>query len=106
MAGQALAWNLVSGVNDPPRASERAVWVDGVPAEAPPVTFSQDLTRIDSQDGCELRFSAEAERSRRENLLIVRSDYRAPFGTFSGTLPGGIALAEGYGVLEHHRARW
>ena len=94
-AGQALAWNLVSGVNDPPEGSERAVWVDGVPSEAPPVTFSQDLTRIDSQDGCELRFTAEAERSRRENLLIVRSDYRAPFGTFSGTLPGAVELARG-----------
>ncbi len=105
-AGQALAWNLVSGVNDPPEGSERAVWIDGVPAEAPPVSFSRELTRIDAQDGSELRFSAEAQRSRRENLLIVRSDYRAPFGTFSGTLPGGIDLAEGFGVVEHHRARW
>jgi hypothetical protein len=36
----------------------------------------------------------------------VRSDYRAPFGWFSGTLPGGIPLAHAYGVVEHHRARW
>ena len=41
-----------------------------------------------------------------DNLLIVRSDYSAPFGSFSGTLPGGVELATGLGVMEHHRARW
>jgi hypothetical protein len=104
--GAALAWNLVSGVNDPPSGSERAVWVAGEPHEAQPVEFASDLSRISCADGSVLRFQAEAERSRRENLLIVSSDYRAPFGSFSGTLPGGIALAHGRGVVEHHRARW
>jgi hypothetical protein len=104
--GVALAWNLVSGVNDPPSGSERAVWVAGRPHEAAPVSFAEDLSSVRCEDGSELRFRAETERSRRENLLIVRSDYRAPFGTFSGTLPGGIALARGLGVMEHHRARW
>jgi Protein of unknown function (DUF2804) len=110
--GRALAWNLVSGVNDPERGSERAVWVDGEPHECAPVRFSDDLREIACEDGARLRFSAEAERSRTENLLIVKSDYRAPFGTFAGTLPGGgeasgpIALAHGLGVVEHHRARW
>lgn len=104
--GVALAWNLVSGVNDPPSGSERAVWVAGEPHEAPPVSFAADLSSIRSQDGSELRFHAEAERSRRDNLLIVSSDYRASFGTFSGTLPGGLPLAHGRGVVEHHRARW
>jgi len=104
--GLALAWNLVSGVNDPPSGSERAVWVGGEPHEAPPVSFAADLTRISCADGSQLSFHAEAERARSDNLLIVRSDYRAPFGTFSGTLPGGIQLARGRGVLEHHRARW
>jgi hypothetical protein len=104
--GTALAWNLVTGVNDPPSGSERAVWVAGEPHEAPPVSFASDLSRVRSEDGSELRFTPEAERSRRENLLIVSSDYRAPFGSFTGTLPGGIALAGGLGVVEHHRARW
>ena len=49
---------------------------------------------------------AEAERSRSENMLIVKSDYRAPFGTFAGTLPGALPLARGLGVVEHHRALW
>ncbi len=105
-AGTALAFNLVEGVNDPPTGSERAVWVGGEPREAAPVRFAADLSRIESADGSLLRFLPEAERSRRENLLLVRSDYRAPFGTFSGTLPGGIELTHGLGVMEHHRARW
>ena len=104
--GVALAWNLVTGVNDPPHGSERAVWVAGSPSEAPPVAFAPDLSMISCVDGSELRFLAEAERSRSENLLIIQSDYRAPFGAFSGTLPGGISLAHGLGVVEHHRARW
>ena len=104
--GVPLAWNLVAGVNDPPSGSERAVWVAGEPREAPPVSFTANLDRISCVDGSELHFHAEAERSRRENLLVIKSDYRAPFGTFSGTLPGTIALAHGLGVTEHHRALW
>jgi Protein of unknown function (DUF2804) len=104
--GAALAWNLVSGVNDPPTGSERAVWVDGTPSETAPVRFAADLSEILATDGSRLSFAAEAQRGRKENLLIVRSDYTAPFGTFTGTLPGGIRLTRGLGVMEHHRAHW
>jgi Domain of unknown function (DUF2804), C-terminal len=104
--GVALAWNLVSGVNDPPSGSERAVWVAGRASEVSPVGFARDLASIRCDDGSQLRFHAEAQRSRRDNLLVLSSDYVAPFGSFSGTLPGGIALARGRGVVEHHRARW
>jgi hypothetical protein len=105
--GRPLAWNLVEGINDPATGSERAVWVAGKPVEAAPVSFARDLSAIRAADGSgELRFRPEAERHRRENLLIVRSDYRAPFGVFSGTLPGGIELVRGLGVIEHHRAWW
>jgi hypothetical protein len=106
-AGTPLAFNLVEGVNDPPTGSERAVWRNGEPREVSPVRFAPDLSSIDASDGASrLRFLPEAERSRRERLLLVSSDYRAPFGTFSGTLPGGLELAHGLGVVEHHRARW
>jgi hypothetical protein len=105
-AGTPLAFNLVEGVNDPPSGSERAVWVAGAPHEVPPVRFARDLSRIDGADGERLDFVAEAERHRHERLLLVSSEYRAPFGTFSGTLPGGVQLARGMGVVEHHRARW
>ena len=104
--GTPLAFNLVEGVNDPPWGSERAVWVAGEPREVGPVSFAADLSRIVGTEGSQLDFAPESERNRRENLLLVRSEYRAPFGSFSGTLPGGIALARGLGVVEHHRARW
>ncbi len=104
--GVALAWNLVSGVNDPPSGSERAVWVAGRASEAPPVSFAPDLSSVRCADGSQLRFDAQTQRSRSDNLLVLSSDYVAPFGSFSGTLPGGIALARGRGVVEHHRARW
>ncbi|HEX3451713.1 MAG TPA: DUF2804 family protein [Solirubrobacteraceae bacterium] len=105
-AGTPLAFNLVEGVNDPLDGSERAIWVAGVPHETPPVSFASDLTRIHAADGSVLRFTPEAQRERRENILLVRSEYQAPFGVFSGTLPGGLELRDGLGVVEHHRARW
>lgn len=106
-AGRPLAFNLVEGVNDPAAGSERAVWVDGEPRELASVRFARDLSRIAAGDGSgELRFQAEAQRHRSENLLLLKSDYRAPFGRFSGTLPGGLELASALGVVEHHRARW
>jgi hypothetical protein len=107
--GRDLAWNLVEGVNDPPHGSERTVWVDGEPFEVAPVRFADDLGHV-GPDGAPgdggLRFSAEATRAQDQNLLVVRSRYRQPFGTFSGALPGGIELASGYGVMEHHDAWW
>jgi hypothetical protein len=99
--GLEAAWNLVAGVNDPPSQSERTIWIAGRPHEPPPSTFAADLSRVDG-----LRFDAEAIRDRADNLLVVRSRYRQPFGTFSGELPGGVALAEGYGVMEQHEAWW
>lgn len=99
--GRELAWNLVSGVNDPPADSERTVWIDGVARETPRSIFRPALTGVDG-----LHFEAEAVRERTDNLLLVRSRYRQPFGAFHGELPGGVALAEGYGVMEEHQAWW
>jgi hypothetical protein len=99
--GQSVAWNLVSGVNDPPHDSERTIWVDGVASEPAPCHFAADLRAVGA-----LRFAPEATLARRTNLGWLRSDYRQPMGAFSGTLPGGIELAHGLGVMEHHDAWW
>ena len=104
--GRTLAWNLVAGINDPARGSERTIWVDGEPHEIGPNAFADDLSRVVFSDGAVLRFRPEAERARSENLGLVRSRYRQPFGTFEGRLAGGIELASGYGVMEEHDVRW
>jgi hypothetical protein len=99
-SGAAVAWNLVAGVHDG-EPSERAVWIDGEPHPVGPAAFADDLSRVG-----ELAFAPEAARARRENLVVVASDYEAPFGTFAGVLPVAGPLREGYGVMERHEVRW
>ena len=103
--GRSLGWNLVTGVHDSPENSERTVWVDADPFEVAAVEFS-GLEAIRFGSGERLEFEAWAERRDRTNLLLMRSYYRQPFGTFSGALPGGLRLAEGYGVMEEHDVYW
>jgi Protein of unknown function (DUF2804) len=104
--GRTVGWNLVTGVNDASTGSERAIWVDGDAFEPQPVEIAEDLSSVRSADGGELAFEPWSERAARANLLLVRSSYRQPFGEFSGTLPGGLELAEGRGVMEWHDVRW
>lgn len=101
--GRALAWNLVEGINDPPSGSERAIWIDGEPTEAPPVVFDGDAIALAGDET--LRFSGESEHTHDDNYLLIRSRYRHRFGSFSGAL-GGVELTQGLGVMEEHDARW
>jgi hypothetical protein len=103
--GRSVGWNLVEGVNDPPERSERAIWLDGETTEPAPVRF-HELDAIEFADGARLAFSGEQERRASQNLGLVSYEYRQPFGTFTGTLPGGIELESGMGVMEFHDARW
>ena len=104
--GRTVAWNLVTGVHDAPTGSERTVWVDGEPSEVGPVTFAPDLSQLTFGEGGSLEFSEWSAREENTNMLLMRSRYRQPFGTFTGTLPGGLELAEGYGVMEEHDVHW
>jgi hypothetical protein len=99
--GERVAWNLVEGVHDAPEASERTVWVDGRPHEVGPQRFAADLSSVG-----ELRFEEWCTREDHTRRLVLRSDYRQPFGSFSGTLPGGLELESGHGVMEWHDVRW
>ena len=103
--GREVGWNLVEGVNDPPERSERAIWVDGKPFEPGPVTFG-GLESVAFDEGSGLVCTAEAERSRVEKRGPISYSYRQPFGTFTGSLPGGLDLAGGMGVMESHDATW
>jgi hypothetical protein len=102
--GRSLAWNLVEGINDPPEGSERAIWIDGEPAEPAPVRF-RGTEAIDFDDGRQLAFSPESNHAHDENYLLIRSRYRHSFGSFSGSL-SGVELAGGLGVMEEHDAHW
>jgi hypothetical protein len=104
--GRVVGWNLVTGVNDPPTGSERAVWVDGEAFEPERVEIADDLSQVRFADGSVLGFQAWSERAENTNLLFVRSAYRQPFGEFSGSLPGGLEVVEGRGVMEWHDVRW
>jgi hypothetical protein len=99
--GRPCAWNLVTGVHDAPEASERTVWIDGVPSEVGPVEFASNLTRVG-----DLTFTEWSAREDNTNALLLRSKYRQPFGTFTGELPDGNELRQGYGVMESHDVYW
>jgi Protein of unknown function (DUF2804) len=96
-----VAWNLVDGVHDAPSASERTVWVEGEPQEVGPQEFASDLSAVGG-----LSFAAWSTREHSANRVLVRSRYAQPFGEFGGELPGGLVLAEGFGVMEEHEAWW
>lgn len=102
--GRAVAWNLVEGINDPPRGSERAIWIDGEPAEPPPVHFA-GMEGIELPEGERLDFTPESKHGKDDNYLLIRSRYRHSFGSFNGRL-GGVELAQGLGVMEEHDALW
>jgi hypothetical protein len=104
--GRSVMWNAVVGLNDRPPHHENTVWVDGVPRQTGLVDISGDLRTTQFDSGERLSFHCDAERAQRTNLVLLRSDYRAPLGRFSGSLPGGLRLAEGHGVMEDHRALW
>ena len=104
--GRAVAWNLVTGVHDAEHNSERSLWLDGEASELPPVEFENNLSAMRFGDGTELAFTEWSARKDETNALLLKSWYRQPFGTFTGTFPGGVTLAEGYGVMEAHDVWW
>ena len=104
--GRLVAFNAITGLHDGPECSERTLWVDGEEREIGPVTFSKDLSTVSFTEGGTLRFQPEALIEQHTNLLLIRSDYLHWFGTFTGTLPGGIELNGAPGVRERHDALW
>ena len=52
--------------------------------------FAADLSRVG-----DLSFTEWCAREDHTNRLVMRSDYRQPFGAFAGTLPGGSSWRPG-----------
>jgi hypothetical protein len=91
-----VAWNFCDGLHD----GENTVWAGGEP-------HLVDVPKFDGLAGVGgLRFEAQATRARKENLVLIASDYEQPFGTFTGSLPVAGSLPLGWGVMERHEARW
>jgi hypothetical protein len=78
--GRAVAWNVIVGLFDSVHASERTVWVDGIPSEIGPVRFSDDLRVVSFSDGAEIAFRQEANIRKRVGLFLVKSRYDHAFG--------------------------
>ncbi len=105
--GTPLAWNFCEGLHDAASGgSERAVWAGGALSEPEPAVIADDLLSVTGAAGERLDAVHVAVRAHKQNLGLISSDYEQPFAEFSGTLPGGQALAKGWGVLERHSARW
>lgn len=104
--GRLVAFNAITGLHDGPANSERTIWIDGEEQEIGPVTFSDDLSTVSFAEGGTLRFRSEALIEQHTNFLLLRSYYLHWFGTYTGTLPGGIELNGAPGVRERHEALW
>lgn len=104
--GRRVGWNLVEGIHDDPFASERTLWIADEPTAVGPVSFAEDLSELSFADWSTLSFTEWSAREHSTNALLVRSRYRQPFGTFHGSLPGGLGLAKGFGVMEEHDVHW
>ena len=104
--GRLIAFNAINGLFDTPTNSERTIWVEDLAKEVGTNTFSADLSTVAFAEGGTLTFQPEQLIEQHDNYLVIRSDYFHWFGTYSGTLPGGIELKEAYGVCERHDAVW
>jgi hypothetical protein len=109
---QRVGLNLSTGMNEHP-PGENLVWWDGIPYSLP-LEVLRPLGGFEgpwmaSGPGWSLDFQPVGVRAADENLLVVRSRYVQPIGTFTGTLPkpdGSVVDVHLQGVTEDHAARW
>jgi hypothetical protein len=109
-----LGINLVEGFNG---AAENVVWINDQPIRVGEAHIAIDPRDIDkpfnvrSVDGVvDLEFRIEGVRAQDRDLLVAKSIYVAPFGTYHGVIrPPDAAeiVVDGLpGVCEEHLARW
>src|SRR5690606_19824810 len=92
--GALVGFNLTRNQSiDPARYNENCFWIDGRAHALPPVEFERHDGRHpeqwlirDREGRVDLRFTVEIDGRVDIDALVVRSDYRGPFGTFAGTL--------------------
>jgi len=92
--GALVGFNLTRNQStDPARYNENCLWIDGEGHPLPPVTFQRhddrrpEVWTIRDREGqVDLTFAIEIDGRVDINAIVIRSDYRGPFGTFTGTL--------------------
>ncbi len=104
--GRAVAWSAIVGLFDSAQHSERTLWIDGVGSEIGPVRFSDDLRSVSFSEGGTLAFHQEANLRKRVGLFLIKTRYDHAFGSYEGSLPGGITLRDAVGVRERQDALW
>ncbi|HUY64589.1 MAG TPA: DUF2804 domain-containing protein [Acidimicrobiales bacterium] len=103
------AFNLTEGFTAP---VENVLWHEGQVQALGPVQFAFDPRRpqapwaITGPSGSvDLEFVPEGIRASDVRLVVARSRYVQPVGTFRGTV-GGVRIEAMAGVTEDHLARW
>jgi hypothetical protein len=114
-SGRKLGFNFSQGVNET-GFTENVFWVNGRMIKVDTVDFIYDSRnmlaewKMKSFDGkVNISFMPEGERAKNLNVVLIKSYYHQPFGTFTGEFTDGkekYVLKEVYGFTEEHEAVW
>ncbi|HEV8536001.1 MAG TPA: DUF2804 domain-containing protein [Candidatus Limnocylindria bacterium] len=114
--GHTIGLNLVEGFNEAGAASENVLWVDGAILALGHARFEFDRGstlspwRVTTRDGSvDLEFEPIGQHREERNLIIARSSFVQPFGTFHGTVrtpSGPLHVSALPGVVEDQRVTW
>lgn len=116
-SGRLLAMNMCENfLEESERYNENCVWVDGriFPCSAAVFSFNEDDPlepwEINTTDGAlQVRFKPQGLRAQRSGFGPILSDFKQPFGTFTGTVRVAgetIEVENHFGLCEHHLARY
>ena len=104
--GRAVAWNLVDGIHDDPRASERTLWVDGEPREIGP----NAVRRRPGLGGVRRGRAAGLHRVGRpgggHGLGLLSRATASRSARSRARCPAGWGWPRVYGVMEDHDVHW
>jgi len=111
--GNNLSFNFSRGINKNEH-SENAFWVNGRRFDAGITDFLYDEKDMMKEwkvknKNVNIVFKPEGQRAANINVLLIKSVYSQPFGTFSGYIKHGknkYIIKEAYGVTEKHEAKW
>ena len=114
--GSLIGANLTDNtIEDQRKWNENAIWTPGAITLLGPAKFEFDRNdimkpwHIREEDGrVDLDFTPLGVKLEQMNLLLIKMDYRQPFGLFNGTVTDGSGnthkVKDGFGVTEYYDA--